>query len=104
MRKIKFHPQAREEIQHETRFYSKVGRITGNRFIEITKKATWKIQNNPGMWSVMTEKLLLRGYVLSVFPFTIIYASNDNILFIVAFAHHKKKPGYWKDRIKDIPF
>lgn len=49
----------------------------------------------------MTERL--RGIVLSRFPFTMIYAFNDEVIFIVAFAHNRKRPNYWKDRIKDIP-
>ena len=102
MRKIKFHPEARKEIQHETRFYKKGGHVTVNRFSEEAKKSSRQIQNNPEMWTSITERL--RGKILSRFPFTMIYAFNDEMIFIVAFAHHKKKPGYWKDRIKDIPF
>ena len=102
IRKIKFHPEARKEIQHETRFYRQAGQRTGNRFIEATKKASEQLQDNPAMWPSMTERL--RGNILSQFPFTIIYAFNEDTIFIVAFAHHRKEPGYWRDRVKEIPF
>ncbi len=54
------------------------------------------------MWPSMTGRL--RGNILSQFPFTIIYAFNEDTIFIVAFAHHRKEPGYWRDRVKEIPF
>ena len=75
MRKIKFHPEASNEIQHETRFYKKVGQVTVNRFSDEAKKVLRQIQNNPEMWPSMTERM--RGNILSRFPFTMIYAFND---------------------------
>jgi plasmid stabilization system protein ParE len=70
MRKIKFHPEARKEIQHETTFYRKAGQTTGNRFIKETKKASEQIQKNPEMWTSQSDRL--RGIIINRFPFTMI--------------------------------
>jgi len=39
-----------------------------------------------------------RRFVLHRFPFSIIYL-DDDVLSIVAVAHSKRKPGYWRARL-----
>jgi len=38
-------------------------------------------------------------FVLRRFPFSIIYLDDPDVLSIVAVAHSKRKPGYWKSRL-----
>jgi hypothetical protein len=40
-----------------------------------------------------------RRFVLDRFPFSIIYLNDPEVLSIVAVAHSKRKPGYWKARL-----
>jgi len=44
-----------------------------------------------------------RRFILSGFPYDLIYAAWPDEIVIVAFAHHSRRPGYWKDRLRDIP-
>jgi len=37
--------------------------------------------------------------VLHRFPFSIVYLDDPEVLTIVAVAHAKRKPGYWRRRI-----
>jgi plasmid stabilization system protein ParE len=39
-----------------------------------------------------------RRFVLHRFPFSVIYRDEPAVVSIVAIAHHKRRPGYWKDR------
>lgn len=32
-------------------------------------------------------------------PYSIIYVESDNEIRVWAFAHHRRKPGYWKRRL-----
>jgi len=34
----------------------------------------------------------------AVFPFTIVYAQRDETIVIVAIAHQRRRPGYWRGR------
>lgn len=43
-----------------------------------------------------------RRFILSGFPYDLIYAVLPDEIVIVAFAHHSRRPGYWKDRLRDI--
>jgi plasmid stabilization system protein ParE len=33
------------------------------------------------------------------FPYTIVYRALDDEILVVALAHQKQRPGYWRDRI-----
>jgi toxin ParE1/3/4 len=34
------------------------------------------------------------------FPFSIIYLVEPTVVWVVAFAHHRRRPGYWKSRVR----
>ncbi len=40
-----------------------------------------------------------RRFVLQRFPFSIVYLDEPDVLNVVAVAHNKPKPGYWKQRL-----
>ncbi len=43
-----------------------------------------------------------RRALLSRFPFTLVYMVTDGSPVIVAFAHQRREPGYWADRVQGI--
>jgi toxin ParE1/3/4 len=40
-----------------------------------------------------------RRFVMQRFPFSVVYLDDPELLTIIAIAHSKRKPGYWKDRL-----
>ena len=40
-----------------------------------------------------------RRFVLHRFPFSIVYREETATVSVVAIAHHKRRPGYWNDRL-----
>lgn len=40
-----------------------------------------------------------RRLVMQRFPFSVVYLDDPELVTIVAIAHNKRKPGYWKDRV-----
>ncbi len=34
------------------------------------------------------------------FPYSIVFINHDGDLWIVAFAHQRRRPGYWRERVK----
>jgi toxin ParE1/3/4 len=40
------------------------------------------------------KRLLLRR-----FPFAVVVRGRDTEIFVIAFAHHARRPGYWRDRL-----
>jgi plasmid stabilization system protein ParE len=41
-----------------------------------------------------------RRFVLQRYPFSIVYLEDPEVVIIVAIAHSKRKPGYWKERLR----
>ena len=40
----------------------------------------------------------LRGFVVRRYPFTIVYRVAGETIWILAYAHHKRRVSYWRDR------
>ncbi len=43
-----------------------------------------------------------RRFILSGFPYDLIYSVRSEEIVILAFAHHSRRPGYWEDRLREI--
>ncbi len=40
-----------------------------------------------------------RRFVMQRFPFSVVYLDDPDLVTIIAVAHSKRKPGYWKGRV-----
>lgn len=45
---------------------------------------------------------LIRRKSTEVFPYGIVYLVLDDEVVIVAYAHEKRRPGYWRKRLQDL--
>ena len=98
-RQAEYHPEAKSEIQKAVNWYDdKVGGL-GLEFLFEVKHTESKIIQAPEMWP--TYEGDTRRYLLKRFPFAVIYLTSEKKIQIVAVAHCKRKPGYWKERLKD---
>ena len=41
----------------------------------------------------------VRRVVLRRFPYDIVYLAGGDAVTVLAFAHHSRRPGYWRERI-----
>ncbi|MCB9465731.1 MAG: type II toxin-antitoxin system RelE/ParE family toxin [Candidatus Eisenbacteria bacterium] len=46
------------------------------------------------------EDLGARAVHVSKFPYSVIVVQEGSVLWIVAFAHQRRRPGYWRDRLE----
>jgi plasmid stabilization system protein ParE len=42
----------------------------------------------------------IRRRTLSAWPYGIFYRLRDDELIVVAIAHHRRRPGYWRSRLR----
>lgn len=40
-----------------------------------------------------------RQVIVKRFPYSVIFIEHDSDLWVVAFAHQSRRPGYWRDRL-----
>ncbi len=60
------------------------------------RKGLMKIKNNPYQSQILRSNY--RKVNLYKFPYKIVFTIEGNEIIIVAFAHHKRKPGFWENR------
>ena len=97
MSAIIFHPDARDELFSAITYYNEQSPGLGTEFLEEIKKSVNKIQENPTRWKLLKKQV--RQYIVQRFPFSIFYISTPEQVYIVAIAHNKRKPYYWKSRV-----
>ncbi len=69
----------------------------GLDFLIEVEQALEKIQQNPNLGAVY-KITGLRRYVIQRFPFLIFYAELQEYIWVVAIAHGKRRPDYWRRR------
>lgn len=98
-----FHPEARAEFYAAVDWYDKQAEGIGPRFETAVLSAiedalTWPGSGRP--WPGWTGDPAVRAVGVPGFPYQVVYyvAVEDAGLVIVAIAHEKRIPGYWRDR------
>ncbi|MBI2194204.1 MAG: type II toxin-antitoxin system RelE/ParE family toxin [Planctomycetes bacterium] len=65
-------------------------------FMEELDHAARKILESPGLWPPYLFRT--RRYLFRRFPFMVIYRKERGRILVIAIAHGKRKPGYWRGR------
>lgn len=68
----------------------------GNRLLDDVVLALRTIEEFPQLGAHRSHGC--RRFLLVNFPFDLVYSLSEDRISIVALAHHRRKPGYWKDR------
>ena len=91
-----FHPEAMEEAEAAVRWYSGRGKQAAARLVQELARAVDTIAEAPSRWPLFeggTRRLPLRR-----FPFLVVYRRSGEAVEIVAVAHGRRRPGYWRAR------
>jgi toxin ParE1/3/4 len=94
---IVIHTEARIELDGAIAYYEaqKVG--LGLDLLSEVEKVIAKIQQNPNLGTPYKINGV-RRYVIKSFPYLIFYIELEEVIWIIAIAHGKRKPNYWKKR------
>jgi len=99
VKRIAFHPAARAELLEAAEHYEEQAGDLGAQFIDEVERAVRFIEEHPGLGLSIGEAGRLRRWTLRRFPYYVIYYAEAEILHILAIAHQRRKPGYWKNRV-----
>jgi plasmid stabilization system protein ParE len=91
-------PQALEEAREARDYYLSKSAAAEEAFRKELEHAVSMIREHPETWPVYVHGT--RRFVLHRFPFSVVYRTVDASPLIVAIAHAKRKPGYWRSRLK----
>ena len=93
---LRFHPQAEQEYLTALSWYRERSLTAATSFESAFAQAVARIRESPHRWPVYFKDF--RKYTLRQFPFSIVYQDFPSEIVVVAVAHGRRKPGYWRDR------
>ncbi|MBI5483466.1 MAG: type II toxin-antitoxin system RelE/ParE family toxin [Deltaproteobacteria bacterium] len=97
MKQVTFHEDARAELAEASHYYEDRVPGLGQALIDDVEKAVSEIVVHPNACGRVSKNL--RRKVLNRFPYGLIYAVETDRIRIVAIAHHKRRPEYWRYRL-----
>ena len=92
-----FHPDAEEEFIEAAAYYERNVPGLGERFAREVRRAIERLLEHPEIGSPIDPNL--RRAILTRFPYSLIYSFTSDLLRVVAVAHARRRPGYWRTRI-----
>ena len=91
---VQFAPPAERDISDAFAWYAAKNKTVANDFREQVFEATEYLASNPT--SKPANDKGARKWVLKRFPYSVIYSLKGTVITIIAIAHHKRKPDYWR--------
>jgi plasmid stabilization system protein ParE len=94
---VRFHPAAAQEAESAYDWYAARDRSAAHAFRDELAHAVDAVAQNPLMWPRFGRRT--RRYVFPLFPFSLVYRIRDDEVEVVAVAHGRRRPGYWRSRL-----
>jgi toxin ParE1/3/4 len=96
-KEVEFHEEASAEYEAAFDWYFARSEPAASKFAEELSRAIGTITQAPQRWPDTIGGA--RKFVLQRFPFAVVYRELPSIIQILAIAHGRRRPGYWKDRL-----
>lgn len=94
---VRFLEAARDELREAVRYYDGQRPGLGAEFAAEVRSTVGRIAKLPDGWQLLSGNT--RRCRTKRFPYGIIYQAAVDELLIVAVAHLRREPDYWKDRL-----
>ena len=101
--RVRFEDEADVEYRLAGRWYEGRTEHLGLEFFDAVDAAIDQILDFPRSGSPvprMPTGLPVRRMAVMRFPYHVMYLETNNHIRILAIAHDRRKPGYWKSRLK----
>jgi len=93
---VEFHPAAEQELDAAAEYYEGLQEDLGQRLLDEVEGVCALIAEYPVIGRRVDQ--LHRSVPLRRFPFVLFYRTQGSHLQVVAVAHKRKRPGYWRVR------
>jgi plasmid stabilization system protein ParE len=97
MTRVRVLREAAEELRAITQYYEAQRLGLGRAFADEVRRAQLRIQERPLVSRI--ERGEVRVRTVARFPYRIYYRARETELLIVAIAHHRRRPGFWRERV-----
>ena len=96
-KRLRIQSQAQQEINETFDWYFKRSPDAAEAFLTEIATSLAQIASQPQLYPIYTKNT--RKRVLAKFPYSIIFQEKDDVILVVAVAHAKRRPRYWRGRV-----
>jgi plasmid stabilization system protein ParE len=96
VKRITFHPEAEAELVAAAALYEAHSAGLGVEFLDEVERATRALVSYPKIGHRFSRRL--RRLLVRRFPYGLLYRIEADAVRVVAVAHVRRPPGYWRGR------
>lgn len=99
---VRYHPEALAELRADVAWYEERGAGLGDRFeatVDDVVDTVLEWSESGTMWPGWDSIPAVRSRRVTGFPYRLVYVVQDSELVVLALAHDKRLPGYWRERV-----
>lgn len=103
--KLRYHPDARAELRAAMHVAEEERPDRGIALQELVRRVERRIRRVPRAaprWPRLRAPFEIRRAVVRKTPYVVVYAILPAQIVVVAIAHTRKTPGYWRDRLSHL--
>ena len=94
--KVEFNPLANDELVAAHAYYESRLVGLGDDFVAEVSRGLRTIDAMPNSWQAIRPGT--RRFLLDRFPYGLVYQVRDDTIRVMAVAHLRRRPGYWRGR------
>jgi toxin ParE1/3/4 len=94
--KLEFHPSAADELVHVIRDYESRRAGLGAELRTEARRVETLLRARPNIGEPINRNV--RRFPLRRFPFAFFYRFDSETIRVIAFAHRRRRPNYWRAR------
>jgi toxin ParE1/3/4 len=94
------------EFEEAAERYEATDPAMAARFVENVLMVIDSVQRSPREWPLaltVPDRYGVRRRLVPDFPYSVVYKELAGVVWVVAIAHGKRRPGYWGKRMRQPP-
>jgi plasmid stabilization system protein ParE len=100
LKAYRFLDEADQEFQEHIGYFISHSLTTAEKFVDEVRAAVHDIREYPQVGSPISA--IVRQRVLTGYRYSILYVDTPSEIIIVAVAPHRRRPGYWRRRLRHL--
>ncbi|MFW6599163.1 type II toxin-antitoxin system RelE/ParE family toxin [Propionibacteriaceae bacterium Y2011] len=99
---VRYHPEALAELRADVAWYEERGAGLGGRFeatVDEVIDTFLECPESGAIWPGWDSIPAVRSRRVAGFPYRLVYLAQPSELVVLALAHDKRLPGYWRERV-----
>ena len=98
MKRHAFHREAEQEYADAADYYAGIDPELGRRFYDEIERLIHDVRKQPDRFPFFDAPI--RRHFSDLFPYAVLYVNQLDRVLILGVMHMKRRPDYWRKRIK----